>query len=48
MVTSSQKELTKTLMRLMEFEKVILSKEDMLELTRIGQIGEKKLIKKKV
>ena len=37
LVRSSQKELTKTLMRLLEFEKVTLSSEEMLELTKIGQ-----------
>ena len=48
LVTSSQKELTKTLMRLLEFEQVILSTEDKLELKRIGQIGENKHAEKKL
>ena len=47
LVRSSQKELAKTLMHLLEFEKVTLTTEEMSEFTRIGQIGDNHKIKKK-
>ena len=44
----TMKELTQTLMHLLKFEKAILSTEEMLKLTKIGQNRDKKQIEKKL